>query len=293
MGRDASRKASACVGSLVMVLLLFAAPPSSAGGPYDHLDPDFCTTQTIRGNYAEIERLPPLRRPPASERLSFAPETVLFQALDTFQVGKGRIGFLLRQSDGRRSEPIEITAAAKFERIDRHGNVLQTLGALHTPISSIKGYETVPLSLDVSRPGLYRANVSFEDGAGNRLGSFGAYSRVLPLVHQPPRLGLNARELNPGERLLARVENFSRNTVTYGVPYSIERWNGLTWEKAPESPDGPWIMPLYRSRPGGTGPCLPFPIPQTMPAGTYRFVKAISMKGPRRLVAEFEVAAAP
>ena len=271
-------------------MLLLAAPAAKSWGPFNHLEPEFCDSLTVRGNAGELERLPALRRAPQSGELPFLPDTLRFRANDEFQLRKGALGFSLYQSNGHRSEDIDLTATTTLFRINRRGSVLTTLAEAKTHVASVKGYETIPLSFDRETPGLYRADVAIEDGSGVRLGRYGAYFRILPLVFQPPRLVLNSSALAPGERLLARVENFSRKMVSYGVPYSIDRWRNGAWEEAPESPDGPWIMPLYGGRPGSTGPCLPFGIPPTTEPGRYRMVKQIRASGgSRTLFAEFTV----
>lgn len=286
MGRG-MRAASA---SFLVAMLLLSAAAAKAWGPFNHLEPEFCDSVTVRGNPLELERLPPLRRPPASGQLPFLPDTLRFRANDEIQVGEGPLGFSLRQSDGHRSEDLGLSAKTTLLRIDRHGRVLQTLAEAQTQVASVKGYETISFSFDPAKPGLYRADIAFQDSSATRLGRYGTYFRILPLVFQPPRLALNARTFQAGELLLARVENFSRSPISYGVPYSIDRLQGGAWDKAPESPDGPWIMPLYGAKSGGTGPCLPFQIPDEMEPGRYRVVKPIATsRGGRRLFAEFTV----
>lgn len=267
--------------------------PSSAAawGPYNNLDPAFCDSSTVRGNPRELGRLPPLHQAPPSEQLPFAPETTQFRPFDEFQVGEAEIGFALRQSNGHRTDPLDLTVVATFTRIDRQGNAVESIGRVETQVSSVKGYETISFSRKVSRSGFYRAGIFFWDSRFQSLGKYAAYFRLLSLRIQPPRLALNGRAFKPGDRILARVENFSNESISYGVPYRIERWNGAAWTNAPESPGGPWIRPLYRSRSGSTGPCLPFGIPLSMPPGTYRMVKPIRGKSP--LFARFEVLPAP
>jgi len=279
---------SACIVGVGIAGHVNPASAVSSWGPYNWHDPDFCDTATVRGEPAQLAHLPQLREVPASERLPFAPATVSIQAYDEFQVGDGWLGFQLRQTEGRRTRPLGMLAIATFARIDYRGRVLKVLNRTQqTHISTLKGYETLSLSSEVNTPGLYRSDISFQSPSGASLGRYGAYTRVLPLRMRPPRLVLNARQFLPGEKVLARVENFSQGWISYGVPYSIQRWDGSAWTRAPESPRS-FIKPLYGSGPGSTGPCLPFGISTTMPAGTYRMVKSIRTSGgPQTLHAEF------
>jgi hypothetical protein len=217
------------------------------------------------------------------------PTTVSFESYDEFQVGDGMLGFQLRQTDGRRARNLGLQSIATFTRIDRRGEVLEILGRERIQISSIKGYETLPISFKVREPGLYRADVVFTDRSGQRLGRYGTYTRLLPLVAQPPRLALNARFFRPGQTVFGRIENFGTTSIFYGAPYSIERWNRSTWITAPESPRGPWIRKLFATRPGGTGACSAFQIPDTIPPGTYRMVKPIRSGADGPLMAKFEI----
>jgi len=150
-----------------------------------------------------------------------------------------------------------------------------------------------------AEPALYRVDIVFRNRTGKRLGAYGQYFRVVSPL-QDARLRLNATSYRPGETVYARVENFGTELVTYGVSYSIERYNGTSWGEAPESPNGPWILPLLFSQPGTSGRCSGFSIPTEMTPGRYRFAKPAdyaghSGSGPRRevrvlLTAEFDVA---
>jgi hypothetical protein len=276
----------------ICFLAALAVTPSqgpAVGGAYNHFDSEFCDSTTVRGNAAELERLPPLRRPPTSGRLPFLPNTLRFSANDAFQVDEGTLGFSLRQSDGHRTEELGVTANTMLMRIDRRGEMLEPVGRFQERLSTLKGFETFPISFEVDKPGLYRAKVVFEDDSGKLLAHYGAYFRLLRLVLHPPRLALNTRSLRPGQMVFGRVENFGTTSISYGAPYSIERWDGSTWITAPESPRGPWKRLLYVTRSGGTGACSTFQIPDTMQPGTYRMVKPIRSGTDGPLMARFEI----
>ena len=66
------------------------------------------------------------------------------------------------------------------------------------------------------------------------------------------------------------------------------RIDGTAWQRAPEGPTGPWIMPLWISRPGRSGLCNTFGIPADMPPGRYRVTKRLSSP-PTSVAAEFNL----
>ena len=155
----------------------------------------------------------------------------------------------------------------------------------------------IDLSFPVSaRPALYRVEISFENKSGKRLGRYGRYFRVVPIVRRA-RLGIESGTYLAGETVYARVENYGTIFVTFGVPYSVERYDGSTWARAPESPKGPWILPLLLAQSGYTGECLGFRSPVSMPPGLYRIVKGVEYprvkphghESRATLTAEFEV----
>jgi len=108
------------------------------------------------------------------------------------------------------------------------------------------------------------------------------------------RLATNRQSYRAESTVFARVENYGTVAVGYGVPYSIEHLEGESWVEAPESPKGPWILPLLLNPPGFSGRCNGFLVPPEMAAGNYRVVKEV-MFGLLRpavrktLTAEFQV----
>lgn len=156
---------------------------------------------------------------------------------------------------------------------------------------------TIDLSFSVSaRPALYRVEIEFENMSGKRLGRYSQYFRVVPIVRRA-RLGIESSAYHAGETVYARIENFGTTLVAFGVPYSVERYDGSTWTKAPESPKGPWILPLLLVQSGYAGGCFGFRTPVSMPPGLYRIVKGVEYPAVKpgghdshaTLTAEFEV----
>ncbi len=146
------------------------------------------------------------------------------------------------------------------------------------------------------KPSAYRLTLVFRTKSDKRLGSLGRYFRVAaPTANR--RLELNASSYRPEQTVFARVENFGTTPTRYGVPYEVERLSGDQWSRAPESPKGPWILPILISNPGRSGKCFSFWIPPKMPPGHYRIVKVVDRAfnpptrslGSETLTAEFEI----
>jgi len=111
------------------------------------------------------------------------------------------------------------------------------------------------------------------------------------------RLALNSGSYGPESTVFARIENFGTATVRYGAPYVIERLEGSTWVRAPESPRV-FILPLWGAGPGRTGidSCSRFWIPPSMRPGRYRMTKEVEYavgksrdRHPTILSAEFDI----
>lgn len=289
-----------CLASLVMLLAATLVSVASA-----EIYPLFCKPETVHDYLAPFKRMPKLHAPPESGRLGFGPSNLRFSFHQPMLVGGGAPGFDL--SLFKRSPAVhprwEMTAM--LSQVDWKGRVLEVVDEARRKVITVNRERGAGVDFEVgSAPSVYRLTVVFRSRTGQKLGGFGAYYRVTP-VTQHARLGLDADSYHPEGTLLARVEDFGTTFVAYGVPYVIERFDGESWTEAPESPKGPWIMPLLFSFPGTSGPCSGFQIPTSMPSGLYRMKKEVEFAFPhvthrrgvhidyprhkRFLTAEFEV----
>ena len=111
---------------------------------------------------------------------------------------------------------------------------------------------------------------------------------------QSPRDGIqllaNHREVAGGEVISARLVNVSDAIVLYGAEFRIQRYRGGMWRIDPSSPDGPWPRSAKKLKPGETGACYRYIVPEGQPAGRYRFLTMVS-RGSREYpqVAKFDV----
>ncbi|HEU5252758.1 MAG TPA: immunoglobulin-like domain-containing protein [Solirubrobacterales bacterium] len=171
-----------------------------------------------------------------------------------------------------------------FEKVDGQELFIGRLDAAHQPFIGV-----VPPK---ARRGFYRFDMQIESAAGETIGSFGAFFKVVR-PYWKVRLGLARDALRPGQRVFSRLENLGTLTASYGESFSVERFNGVSWEPQPEILGRKfWLLWGGILGPGRTGLCNSFRLPADMSPGRYRVVKSVGLslrKLSRLLTAEFTV----
>jgi hypothetical protein len=206
----------------------------------------------------------------------------------------GKVGYELFLYSGARAHP--------------HWRVSASLSRFHPPglhvfmrskerqVRSIGRDHSVRLLFEVPvKPAYYMVSTTFTSPNGRRgFGFFKFYFRAIRPT-RAARLALDADSYARGQTVFGRIENRGTEPVLYGAGYRIERYDGMSWSLAPESPDV-FILPLYNASPGESGEeCSPFPIPSSMAPGHYRMTKEVGFGRPARegetttVAAEFEV----
>lgn len=273
---------------LLFLLLAFSGRASAV--TYEP-EPAFCERQQLRDFLAPLKRMPKLHQPSAKGQFGFGPEKLRLRSVPSLVVGGGEVGTTLAIAQ-RQGLRLPWTATAVLVEVNGNGRPIGKPRRLTRRVGWLKPFKGKGLRFEVSSdPAFYRLTTVFYGAAGQKLGRFGFYYRVMPPI-QRARLRLNTSSYRPETTVFARVENFGTTSVGYGVPYSIERLMSGSWVEAPESPDGPWILPLLISPPGFSGPCNGFGIPRSMPAGRYRMVKPLETgrnEDSMTLTAEFDV----
>jgi hypothetical protein len=284
---------------LAGLLLLAAAvcAPTASAVTYEPEPTGFCERQTLRDFLKPFDRMPELRASGERGQIGVGPSNLRLQWSPSLLVGGGKLGFTL--SAGQR-KPLHLawTASATFVQVNGKGKPIAKAKRRERYVGTMEPSASEHFQFLVSpKPAFYRVTIAFRGRAGRKLATFGTYYRMMRPFHRQ-RLATNASAYRAGNTVFARVENYGTLLVTYGVPYAVERLEGSAWVKAPESPDGPWIMPLLWSLPGESGECDGFRISSSMPAGTYRVVKEVTLMPPgrrakgdkRTLTAEFVIA---
>lgn len=265
-------KRGALASVIVAVASLLVAAPGASAVTYE-VEPPFCEPTVLRDYLKPVEQLPKLPSPP-SGRLPFGPERLTVKPMQSLVIGSGRVGYDLFIRNQAPVHP-HWRVTTTLERVDWRGRPVKTIATTDRQVRTIRFGRGAGVEFELEGvPGPYRVITVFSSKSGERLGRFGFYFRLMRPT-ESARLALNSNSYRPGQTVFARVENLGTELVGYGVPYAIERLSGSTWSKAPESPRGPWILPLLLSNPGMSGRCNGFWIPPDMPAGRYRVVKEI------------------
>jgi len=94
----------------------------------------------------------------------------------------------------------------------------------------------------------------------------------------------------PGGSLEVTVDNGGAQTVTYGLVYTIERWDGKTWQKTDIAPT---ISPeILLVTPPGMGRPQPIMLPDDIELGLFRVAKPVAEQETDKILelyAQFEV----
>lgn len=274
--------------------LAIGASPASAAR--------FCQTGTLVDYMKPLERMPPLRHGPKTQRLPFGPGNVSFIRSGSQLVAGGeKVGFHLdytRSARHRTSQPLNWLVTAKLMEVDSSGRprgptAYKQLDGLRFPTRA-----TLDFSLP-GRPAFYRLEIVFRNGAGTKLARYGEYLRALSPGLEA-HLTLEEHTFRPGDTVEPWLENPSPYWLFYGLAYSIERFEGESWSRASIGPHG--LVPLIGiwGAPGAKASCWTFQIPTEAEPGLYRFVLAAhstmygrpAQRKRLTLTAEFEIVAA-
>jgi hypothetical protein len=264
------------LGIVAIVVAVLGIGTASAAVVYEP-QPPFCEEQVVHDYLAPLERLPTLPSPPVSGQLGVGPPSLRIKALPALVVGKGLVGYKLNLRLKAKAVHLRWRAITTLSRVDWHGDEVEAIARTDRRLGTIKAGQGAGVQFELDGvPAPYRVLTVIRNEAGKPLDRYGFYFRLVP-AKDSARLALNASSYRPGQTVFMRVENLGTGSVTYGVPYSIEQLQGTTWSLAPQSPRGPWILPLLYSAPGKSGRCGEFRIPSDMPAGHYRAVKGITL----------------
>jgi hypothetical protein len=283
---------SLAVAAISALALLATEAPASA---------DFCESEVINDYAKPLKRLPKLPSPPVDEHLGFGPSRVYLgnSGYGPLQLGPGQRGFHLFFGQATSaSKRVGWLVTARLTKLDRRARALAPPQVIERSVKRVPGGTGLDFSFEIpGKPAIYKVEIIFENGAGERLARFGEYFRVLR-----PSLDvefvLNGSAFHRGDRVTAYLINRGVSFLSFGLEKTIQYYDGTSWV-TPPVPFSSGFVPLIGLGigPGVKTTCWDVTVPAEAPLGTYRFMKTVdhstrppfSRRSPLELSAEFTV----
>jgi hypothetical protein len=217
--------------------------------------------------------MPKLHSLPAEGQMGFGSANVRIRGSNSLVIGEdeGGYSFSLRHYNHPAHPRWDVTAT--LWQVDWKGRNVRRITQAHRRLLTINREVDASLNFTLPKePAVYRSTIEIRSLSGRKLGGFGTYYRVVrPTSHAQFRL--NAGSYRPGSIVNGRVENLGTEPLVSGADYAIEKLEGATWIRAPESPH---VFPAIAFIvPGGMSRnrCDSFFIPESMAVGRYRMSK--------------------
>lgn len=202
---------------------LLVAPSAWAGEAAD----TFCQAELLRAYEAPLQGLPRTRESPSGGTLGWASKRLYFhRENDGVVVGGEPILYDLALGGAKYGDlRLDWKVESELVRIDPHGRPREVAMRRVERVDGMAPGDKRSLGFRGSpRPGLYRYDISFAKG-DDRLARYSDYYRVVRRSTDV-RLALNGSTFQPGERILAKVENFGTELILYGVAFRLEQYDG-------------------------------------------------------------------
>ncbi|HET8815286.1 MAG TPA: immunoglobulin-like domain-containing protein [Solirubrobacterales bacterium] len=284
---------------MAIVAVALTAPSAASAVTYEPpppASPYFCGGGPARDRLTPFKPKPKLPSPPPSGRLGFGPASLSLQSLPSLVVDKGSVGYSLALRPSAAPVQLNWEVSTTLTLVDWLGRPLGKLRETRRRVTTVRPTRDVGVRFSVNgEAAFYRVIATFWNEADRKLGWYGFYFRVVPDT-RGARLILSKNAFRSGQTVKGRIDNVGDEIVSYGTPFAIERLEGSSWTLAPESPDGPWTLPLFHTLPGHAGRrCSNFRIPASMAPGRYRMSKTAQVgrgslaETAENLVAEFSV----
>lgn len=233
--------------------------------------------KSVVHQYAPIGKaLPPIRRLPASGRPSFAPSDVEISliGLSPVVVGSGQVGFY-SSAAAPFSRNLPLLVTVRLLSVSRSGQDAKVRATRQFRLEDWSELAKRNLGFRVGRhPRLYRVDVTFRRSQFES--RFSEYFKVVR-PRLGVRLGVFASNLAAGNTMVLRMENLGTTPIYYGYFFSVDQFVEGQWTPSQFVPDG-WPTVGLGLLAGRSGPCEKYPLPADMPLGTYRIIKAYSLR---------------
>lgn len=290
------------IPAALLLAVAWTATFGSAGARAGEAGDTFCQGELLRAYEAPPEGLPRTVESPSGVKLGWASRRLSFHREDDeLVVGGDPISYELGLGGAKYGDlHLGWRVESDLVRMDGDGRPrgvarrrVDWIGDITPSVNRVIGFRRSP------RPGLYRYDLSFVRD-GKSLAHYRDYYRVVRRSTDV-RLALNGSSFQAGEQVLGKVENPGTESLFYGFPYSLERYDGSTWLPVDLSalfgrPFG-FILVGLGIGSGWSDDCSSeLSVPTSMSPGLYRMVKHVefvrSRPGrdrSRSLTAEFTI----
>jgi hypothetical protein len=243
--------------------------------PFDFGDPAFCETRKPVEDFG-ISALPPVKEPPASGNLPFAPKTVTLELAGgpVLPLGESS-GFWLHSDNFSGHTPLHWVLRDRIRTVDPSGVPGQVVAHSRTRVRLINAGREVKLFLQPPRQiGFYLYEIDIFEFGGKQLAHYSRYLKAEEPFWRA-QFGLNGARFHAGQRVLSRVENLGTEPIEYGEEFGIQREVGAQWVHVRNPNRDGWLLWAGFAGPGLAGRCSSLFLPRRFPAGQYRLVKPV------------------
>lgn len=277
-GRGLPRFALATAACLAAgVLSTASAIGAYPANPLTDGNPAFCTPKKPVEDFGLLN-LPAIREVPEEAGKVLGRGAVdIYGGWDRILPEPRGFGYGFSEHNYSGTVRLDWTITAELWAVDKRGTAYRQVDSVELFIGRLDAAHQPRIEVEppTNRRGFYRFSMRIESAAGETVGLFGAYFKVVR-PYWSVKLGLARDALHPGERVFSRLENFGSQTASYGEPFSVERFDGANWvRQADLLGRGGWLIWGGILGPGETGLCNSFRLPDDVSAGLYRVVKSV------------------
>jgi len=267
--------AVALVTALAVALFPGIASAAYPADPAADGNPAFCVPKKPIEDFG-LQALPPVREAPESGEALGHGAVDIYGGWDRVMPIPHGFGYGFSEHNYSGTVKLDWTVTAELWTIDKNGTPFEEVDHEELFIGRLDAAHQPHIEVEPSkgRRGFYRFKMKISERAGNELGSYGAYFKVVRPFWKV-RLGLARAVVRPGQRVYSRLENFGTETVGYGESFTVQRREGGRWVGQPDLTPDLWLLWLGFLPPGGTGLCNSVTLPDDTSPGRYRFVKQV------------------
>lgn len=262
-------------GSMALIAVMVCTGSVSAS-PFALGNSSFCFPKKPVEDFG-LSKLPPVREVPKSARgLGYGAVTI-YRGQSQVMPRPLPIGFGFSERNYTGGGVLlNWTVTAQLWAVDRRGRASREVGADKLFIGRLDVADQPSIEVDPlkGRRGFYRFDMQIMNQAGELLGSYSAYFKVVRPTWRP-KLRLSQDVVQPGQQLLIRLENHGSETVSFRRSFWVWRFENGRWTRVPDLGRLRSILRRLHLGPGGTGGCDVLSLPADTPPGLYRVTRSV------------------